>query len=69
MEKGGDPGLKRALTWIAAGVALATAVVIPALYLYTAYSYESERIQREADDLGRTVSEFVFSISRHLEIQ
>ncbi|MCH8198186.1 MAG: hypothetical protein IH904_08890 [Proteobacteria bacterium] len=61
MERGVDPGLKRTLTWIAGMVAAATAVAIPALYLYTAYSYESDRIQREADELARTVSEFVFS--------
>ena len=61
MERGVDPGLKRTLTWIAGMVAVATAVAVPALYLYTAYSYESDRIQREADELARTVSEFVFS--------
>ena len=61
MERDADPGLKRALTWIAGMVAAATAIAIPALYLYTAYSYESDRIQHEVDDLARTVSEFVFT--------
>ncbi|MEE9300295.1 MAG: histidine kinase dimerization/phospho-acceptor domain-containing protein, partial [Alphaproteobacteria bacterium] len=61
METGVHPGLKRTLIWIAGMVAAATAVAIPALYLYTAYSYESDRIQREADALARTVSEFVFA--------
>ena len=56
-------------------VAAATAVAIPALYLYTAYSYETDRIQRDADDLARTVSELVFThpdtwiFNEHLQLK
>ena len=56
MDIGVDLGLRRTLTWIAGVVAAATAVAIPALYLYTSHSYETDRIQHEADKLARTVS-------------
>ncbi|MCH9052649.1 MAG: HAMP domain-containing histidine kinase [Proteobacteria bacterium] len=75
MERGVDPGLKRTLTAIAGMVAAATAVAIPALYLYTAYSYETDRIQRDANDLARTVSELVFThpdtwiFNEHLQLK
>ena len=75
MERGVDPGLKRTLTGIAGMVAAATAVAIPALYLYTAYSYEADRIQRDADGLAGTVSELVFThpdtwiFNEHLQLK
>ncbi len=75
MERGVDPGLKRTLTGIAGMVAAATAVAIPALYLYTAYSYESDRIQRDADGLAGAVSELVFThpdtwiFNEHLQLK
>ena len=49
------------MTWIAAAVATAVAVAVPAIFFLTAFQYESRWIQRTADDLARTTSEFVYA--------
>jgi signal transduction histidine kinase len=52
-------GYRNAITWIAVSVALAVALVIPALFFLTAHRYESARIALEADLAAERVAGFV----------
>ncbi len=56
-----DPGLRQSVSAIAAAVAFATAVAIPLLYFYTAYSYESTRIESQARRAATVLSTFIFA--------
>lgn len=61
MAERADPGLRRTLSWIAGVVAIATAIAIPAIYYVTAITYETARIQRDADELASSVSQLVYT--------
>ena len=61
MAKGLDPGLSRTITWIAAVIAIFTAVSVPGIYYFTAYDYESSRIRAETEHVADSLSEVVFA--------
>ena len=48
--------IKRSANIAAAILAVLVAVLIPGLFFYTAYSYDQEHIEREADSLARIVA-------------
>jgi signal transduction histidine kinase len=60
MAREADPGLRRSLTVIAAGIATLTALVIPAHYFFTAYNYEAARIDTEATRAAEALSEQIY---------
>jgi diguanylate cyclase (GGDEF)-like protein len=53
--------ITRALTWISGIISLAIVIAIPAGYFYTAYHYELNRLQYEADVIADAVSQFVMT--------
>ena len=53
--------LRTLATWMAGGVAIAVALVIPTLYLLTAYHYESSRMESEASRVADRISAFAYS--------
>ena len=61
--------LSKNLGWIAGTVAALTAVVIPAIYFVTAYSFVSERIQLEAEEAAAIVSEIAVTQPRMWRFQ
>lgn len=48
------------ITWLAIVTALATFIMIPAMYFYTAYSYEKNRIQAEASFISDSFSKIIY---------
>jgi hypothetical protein len=48
--------IKRSANIAAAILAVLVAVLIPCLFFYTAYSYDQEHVEREADSLARSVA-------------
>ena len=61
MANGVDRGLSRTITWIAAVIAIFTALSVPAVYYLTAYDYERSRIRAEIEHAADKLSEVVFA--------
>ena len=55
------PVLSRYVTWIAGCVATAAALAIPTLYFFTAYSYESARVEADTKALTAELSEMAYT--------
>ena len=56
-----SPVLRRSVTWIAGCVATAAALAIPALYFFTAHSYESARIEAATRAIAAELSEMAYT--------
>lgn len=52
--------LKYILTWMAAAVAGAVAISIPAIFFLTAYTYESMRMEQAAEGRAQELSTFIY---------
>lgn len=60
-----NSGLSRVTTGVALLVALATVITIPALYFFTAWSYESARLRLEARHVAGLVSKYAYGQPDH----
>ena len=61
--------LSKNLSWIAGTVAVLTAIVIPAIYFVSAYTFVSERIETEAESAAKIVSEIAVTQPRMWRFQ